>query len=208
MARVIPSILVSDLSGKGGSVVFSKWKGRLYVRSHVIPANPNTEPQQAQRSYMTQAVNWWHDIEAQLQDECDRLAVVNAYSGFNAFVSRNVKDMHETVDPRIMPLNADINPIADTLAGAPGASGVIALTWTVGEAVGANKVYVLHGTAAPGADPANLTLFQKDTTAASAGALNVTGLGAGVQKAIYLLVEEVATHKFSVARCCHATSGA
>jgi len=208
MANVIPSVLISDISGKAGTVVFSKWKGRLYVRRHCIPANPNTPDQQTQRGWMRAVVAWWHDLEQQVQDHCGELAAVEQISGFNAFVARNVKDLYDMVHARIMPLNAETNPIADNLGASAGASGQIDLTWTLGEAAGANKVYVLTGLLDADGNVQNLTLFQKETTAASAGALTVTGLTPGTNYGIWLLVEHIATSKFSIARYNESLTGA
>lgn len=48
------SALFSDLRNKiGNQAVASSWKGRRYFRQYVIPANPNTKPQQAHRLTLT-----------------------------------------------------------------------------------------------------------------------------------------------------------
>jgi len=47
------SPLFSDIRNKlGENVVFSMWKGRPYMREYVIPSNPNTLAQQANRNHM------------------------------------------------------------------------------------------------------------------------------------------------------------
>lgn len=52
------SVLFSDIRNKiGDQVVFSSWKGRPYMRAFVVPANPNTKKQQAQRAMMIEAVS-------------------------------------------------------------------------------------------------------------------------------------------------------
>ena len=51
------SPLFSDIRNKlGENVVFSMWKGRPYMRSYVVPANPNSLAQQAQRDHMREIV--------------------------------------------------------------------------------------------------------------------------------------------------------
>lgn len=53
MAKVSGPLMSLDASGKvGGTVVFSKWKGRNYVRQLVTPANPDTSGQKGVRSIL------------------------------------------------------------------------------------------------------------------------------------------------------------
>jgi hypothetical protein len=88
---VIQSGILSKVSGKVAGVVGGSWKDKAYLRSYVIPANPNTAAQQTQRTKMSDAVNF-----------CKTLVgpVFNAYtdpfqkkmSGFNFFVKRNIDE--------------------------------------------------------------------------------------------------------------------
>jgi hypothetical protein len=73
----------------GKSLVFLGWKGLKTVRSFVIPANPNTDAQAAQRGNMTDAVAAFH---AAAYNDLDRAALnvlasiqAKVMSGFNAF---------------------------------------------------------------------------------------------------------------------------
>jgi len=51
------SPLFSDIRNKlGENVVFSMWKGRPYMRSYVVPSNPNSLAQQANRAHMAAIV--------------------------------------------------------------------------------------------------------------------------------------------------------
>jgi len=49
MAKYTGSVF-GNITGKQGGVVASKWKGINYIREYVIPANPDTVPQQASRA--------------------------------------------------------------------------------------------------------------------------------------------------------------
>lgn len=50
MAKVTSPLMSLDASGTvADALVFSKWKGRNYVRQHVIPSNPQSTAQQAVR---------------------------------------------------------------------------------------------------------------------------------------------------------------
>lgn len=51
------SPIFSDIRNKlGDNVVFSMWKGRPYMRAFVMPANPNSLAQQANRAHMAAIV--------------------------------------------------------------------------------------------------------------------------------------------------------
>jgi len=83
------SPLFSDIRNAiGDNVVFSTWKGRPFFRSYVIPANPNTLKQQAQRANSTDLVKRFQSIMA----DPDVLAAWNEsalpylISGYNVFV--------------------------------------------------------------------------------------------------------------------------
>lgn len=53
MAKVNGPLMSMDASGKlGDAIVFSKWKGRNYVRQLVTPANPQTADQKTVRSIL------------------------------------------------------------------------------------------------------------------------------------------------------------
>lgn len=53
MATVKAPLMSLDASGSiGKAIVFSKWKGRSYVRRHVIPANPRSGLQVGLRSVL------------------------------------------------------------------------------------------------------------------------------------------------------------
>jgi hypothetical protein len=75
----------------GKSIVHFNWKGIHAVRSHVIPANPNSADQQTVRTDFTDQVNAWHnaDMLAADKEAWNRFAGVSkrAASGFNEMVS-------------------------------------------------------------------------------------------------------------------------
>lgn len=61
MAKVAAPLFSFRASGKlADAIVYFPWKGIQAVRQYVIPANPKTEAQKAQRAHMTAAVAEWH----------------------------------------------------------------------------------------------------------------------------------------------------
>lgn len=91
MAKVTAPLFSASARGQiMKSLVYFPWKAIKAVRSYVIPANPNTAGQQAQRSKMTDAVNEWHTSGIADADRTawNRFAstLAKVMSGFNAFV--------------------------------------------------------------------------------------------------------------------------
>lgn len=53
----IPTGILGAIFGKVGNVVGAKWKGIAYIRAYVIPANPNTDAQKAERDLFRDIVS-------------------------------------------------------------------------------------------------------------------------------------------------------
>ena len=91
MAKLKAPLMSFGASGKlAGSLVFFPWKGVDAVREYVVPANPKSTLQLAQRAHLTWAVLTWH---AFTYTDADRVAwnryagtLANIMSGFNAMI--------------------------------------------------------------------------------------------------------------------------
>lgn len=70
MVRVKAPLFSLEASGTiGGSIVFSRWKGRDYVRRHAIPSNPRTGLQVGVRSvFGFIAKDWANLLDADVAD--------------------------------------------------------------------------------------------------------------------------------------------
>ena len=91
MAKVKGPLFSLSASGQiAKTLVYGDWKGIDVVRKYVIPANPNTSGQQAQRGYFGAAVEDWHTDGLTAIDVAAwnlyALAQKVAASGFNLFV--------------------------------------------------------------------------------------------------------------------------
>ncbi len=85
-------MLSLDASGQlGGAMVFSKWKGRNYVRTLVKPANPRSGGQVGVRAMFKYLAQIWDGLsdanKATWETRADQLKA----STFNAFMSYNQK---------------------------------------------------------------------------------------------------------------------
>lgn len=83
------SVLFSDIRNKlGDQVVFGNWKGRGYMRTYVIPANPKTNAQEANRKHLADTVLIWQTyIKANpaAVKAWNAEALKEQISGFNLF---------------------------------------------------------------------------------------------------------------------------
>jgi hypothetical protein len=91
MARVSGPAMSLDASGSlGGAIVFSKWKGRNYVRELVTPLNPKSAKQTGVRAMMKFLTQRWQYISAGSQDDWDAPAEASQISAINAYVRENL----------------------------------------------------------------------------------------------------------------------
>lgn len=90
MALVSAPLLSLDASGKlAGAIVFSKWKGRQYVRSLVKPSNPKSGGQVGMRGAFKFLAQNWASLSAANQATWEDRGDATVISPFNAFMSYN-----------------------------------------------------------------------------------------------------------------------
>jgi len=90
MAIVKGPAMSLDASGKlAGAIVFSKWKGRNYIRQLVTPANPKSGAQTGFRASMKFLAQNWSGLSAGEQATWLSRANDMIVSEFNAFTSYN-----------------------------------------------------------------------------------------------------------------------
>ena len=90
MVKVHAPAMSLDASGSlAGALVFSKWKGRNYVRQLVRPTNPKSALQVSVRAMFKFLSQAWVDVGSTPQASWEDLAKAGVYSTFNAYMSRN-----------------------------------------------------------------------------------------------------------------------
>ena len=90
MALTTGPLMSLDASGSiAGTLVFSKWKGRNYVRQLVTPSNPKSAKQVSVRAMFGFLAQEWATLSAGLQATWQALADATTISPFNAYVSNN-----------------------------------------------------------------------------------------------------------------------
>jgi len=90
MVKVQAPALSLDASGSlAGALVFSKWKGRNYVRSLVKPANPRSGGQVGTRSMFKFLAQKWAGVSEANQATWETRADQKIVSEFNAYMGLN-----------------------------------------------------------------------------------------------------------------------
>ena len=107
MAKLRGPLMSMDARGQFGKMtVYGGWKGLKTARSYVIPANPKSTKQTAQRGKMTAAVEAYKDAEI---NELDKAAYniaasleAKPMSGFNYVTKRHIAAAIAGDSPQIM----------------------------------------------------------------------------------------------------------
>lgn len=141
---VINQGILGGFSGKVGPVVGGKWKDIDYMRSYVIPANPNSTAQQAVRAKFAALVALARQILAgTLQIFWDPF--YSNMSGFNAWISQNYANASAAgvIDETAIMMKGTLQGVEDLAATYDNANGDVDATWTdntgVGDALGTDK---------------------------------------------------------------------
>ena len=183
MAKVSAPLLSFSAGGSiAKTQVYAKWKGRPYVRQHVIPSNPNTADQQLTRNTFTWLNNVWKNGPTLLQAPWDLYAQGQVLTGRNAFVGQNTRALRSETDLADMILSpgAKGGIIAAGMVATGGALSIsVALTapalptgWTITQGV---------AVAIRDQDPQTEVLYAVASgfDATDPYAINLTGLAAG-----------------------------
>lgn len=136
MAKVKAPLLGMDASGTvAKAMVFSRWKGRIYVRRHTVPSNPRSPGQMLVRATMKMLVNFWKGGKVAWDADWVGIASEKVISTFNAFTGYNRDRWTMHLMPCAMP-----DPVATAAPDAPtnvdgtGYKGKIVVTWNDGAA--------------------------------------------------------------------------
>lgn len=87
-------------SGKlANAIVFSRWKGRPYVRELVTPSNPQSAAQVGMRSMMRFLSQAWASVASAAQESWEDLADADAIANFNAFCRFNLREWRDFFAP-------------------------------------------------------------------------------------------------------------
>jgi hypothetical protein len=120
MVRLAAPALSIDASGSlAESIVFSKWKGRNYARTRVIPSNPRSGGQVGIRAMFMFLTKQWAGLTAGNKATWNDRAAAGNVSPFNGFVQYNQSRWRNYLTP------SKQEPAAES-SSAPSAPTVVA----------------------------------------------------------------------------------
>ncbi|HRZ26280.1 MAG TPA: hypothetical protein P5295_05685 [Spirochaetota bacterium] len=83
--------VIDSISGSVGKLVFYERYGKTVMRAYIIPPNPRTAAQQANRSRFRQAMASWRQLPDYEKDSYNRRARKLSMTGHNLYISRYMK---------------------------------------------------------------------------------------------------------------------
>ena len=91
MASVTLNPILTSLSGNIGRIVFyRRWKN-IYARVYVIPRNPDTEKQRANRTLFRDAMTSWKGLSPEDKKRYNMRAIKLPMTGHNLYISEYMK---------------------------------------------------------------------------------------------------------------------
>jgi hypothetical protein len=132
MASTKAPLFGLDASGQlGGAIVFSKWKGRKYVRELVTPSNPQSGLQVGMRAMLKFITQIYSSLSAGIKTNWDNAAASDNITGLNAAVRENQRKARinegALQDPTLSPGAVEAAPTAGAATAQPKS---VKLTWT------------------------------------------------------------------------------
>ena len=135
MARTVGPLMSLEASGQvAKTIVFSKWKGRPYVRQLVTPSNPNSVLQVSTRAMMKfLSQRWGIDLAPGDQSSWATLAKAANVSPFNEYVRDGLKRWTQFTGPSWASpaTGGGVDSTYTSLPAATGGVGQISLAWTI-----------------------------------------------------------------------------
>jgi len=190
MATITYSPLVVAASGSVKDTVFSRWKGRPYIRARVVPTYRNTPDQIEYRSRLRAAVKLWQTQHADLVEVWQAWAAPYRISGFNASTALNCQKtakrmaIADVLVPAITPLNAAAPEfIIDSFP--PPETGTITVTWITNYTDAEDFVY-MAALSESGLTYYNGLAKPAQKAAGNAGFISISGLEPGDNYTIVL----------------------
>jgi hypothetical protein len=109
MATIKGPLFSLDASGSlAKTVTYSKWKGRNYVRQHVIPQNPQSTNQVNVRTAWDLLVVSFQGEAAPEKASWDAFAEQFNMSGFNQYISRGMKEYIDQLGSSTLPVSVSV----------------------------------------------------------------------------------------------------
>jgi len=147
MAKTTAPLFGFDAAGSlGKSIVFSRWRGRSYVRRHQVPANPQSSEQTVTRSLFSWLNGVYKIAPSQVLDVWQAAAQGKALTDRNAWIKANLPFLRSETDLNnivisggarggIPPISITVTPGNDQLTIACAEPTTLPDGWTITKAV-------------------------------------------------------------------------
>ncbi len=103
MAQAFLNPVFTGISGKVGGLVLYEWNGRTLMRRYVVPRNPDTPAQRANRDLFREAMRSWQALADSEKASYNRQAARLRMTVHNLFISRYMR-IHAPAQPEL-PVN-------------------------------------------------------------------------------------------------------
>lgn len=175
---VINQGILGGFSGKVGPVVGAKWKSIDYMRSYVIPSNPNTPAQQTQRTRFAAMVALARQLLTSVIQPFWS-PFYSTMSGFNAFIKENIEllDSSNLLTVSAVMSKGTLAPTSQVTTSYNPATGVASVTWNTdltGNASATDSVIIIAY------DKANNKLYFKSSNELRGDASDTIELRSGL----------------------------
>lgn len=148
MARTVAPLLSFEAGGQiAKTQVYSKWKGRPYVRRYTVPANPQTVDQTETRDTFRWLNAVWSFMPAITQLSWDAYANTSRFTNRNGWIKQNLSGLRSEADLTNFLFSPAANggTPAAAMVPTPGAGSIsVAVTapqlptgWTIAQAIAA-----------------------------------------------------------------------
>lgn len=132
MARTSGPLFSLDASGSvGKTIVYSKWRGRNYVRQHVIPTNPRSGLQVGIRAVFAYMAVHWAALSDAIKADWVAEGVRDNITGLDAMIRYNVglarRNLGWWEEPSPTPATTPNAPTSPTATAQP---KTLVLSWT------------------------------------------------------------------------------
>lgn len=134
MATTKAPLFGLDASGSlADAIVFSKWRGRTYVRRHAIPSNPKSGLQVGMRAAMKFVTQYWGSMSTAEKAAWDTLAAATNITQLNAMVKQNQQRTRRNLGVVLGPAeSAGTTPSAPTWDSITAQPKTLVLSWSAG----------------------------------------------------------------------------
>jgi hypothetical protein len=160
MATTKAPLFGLDASGSlGGAIVFSKWRGRTYVRAHAVPSNPSSGLQVGMRSSMKFMTQSWAAMSQVNKDSWNDLAAPDNITQLNAMVRYGQQNVRRNLGVVLNPTAAaGVTPTAPATPATVAQPKTLVLSWTQPVVTPGNYATYIYGSLTLGftADVSNL----------------------------------------------------